>query len=67
MGGGAARAPKTRAPSLPVILLTGWEAQACQENDPGRLMDRAQKKPVRLEIPLQAITVLDEREFKGRT
>ena len=50
-----ARAVKTTAPDLPVILLTGWgERPASQAEHPG-VVDRMLEKPVRLNDLLTAI------------
>lgn len=53
-----AQALKARAPSLPVVLLTGWGDQAAAQADKQGLVDRILGKPARLQELLAAIAEL---------
>jgi len=49
---------KARAPTLPVVLLTGWGDQAAAQTDRQGLVDRILGKPARLQDLLTAIAEL---------
>jgi len=53
-----ARAVKAHAPGLPVILVTGWGAEASEESADQGVVDRVLGKPVRLQELLRTVAEL---------
>ncbi len=50
-----ARAAKSRRPTLPVILITGWGSEVARDIPDSRIVDRVLGKPVPLDDLLEAI------------